>query len=171
MSASLSGRDALTDPALQRRLHRYASALCRRPADVEDIVQETLASALLKLHQLGDADSIVAWVCSIARNVYLQQRRTSLFAPQTMVSLDEIGGAAAAGPDPERLTTCRMRMVAVRDAVRKLPPHYREIVYLRDFSQFSNAEVAARLGLTADVAKTRLHRAHQLVRVLCRGRV
>lgn len=49
-------------------------------------------------------------------------------------------------------------------AIQSLPPHYREIVLLRDFEELTMSEVAARLGLTLANAKSRLRRARLLIR-------
>lgn len=160
--------DALTDPLLRQRLYRYASSMCGSGADAEDIVQETLAAALPKVHQLRNAASIASWACRIARNVYLQRQRTSVFAPQRMLSIDEITASVAARePHPHRIVLARVRIGAVRDAMRRLPPHYRSVMLLRDFAELSTNETAVRLGLTADVTKSRLHRAHAMIRELC----
>jgi RNA polymerase sigma factor (sigma-70 family) len=49
-------------------------------------------------------------------------------------------------------------------ALESLPAHYLEIILLRDFEELSIAELAERLGLQIRGAKSRLHRARELVR-------
>jgi len=54
----------------------------------------------------------------------------------------------------------------VREAIDRLPEHYRSIVMLRDIEELSTAEVARMLGLTENAVKIRLHRARQALRTL-----
>jgi RNA polymerase sigma factor (sigma-70 family) len=49
-------------------------------------------------------------------------------------------------------------------ALESLPPHYREIILLRDFEELSIRELAQQLALTPAAVKSRLHRARQLMR-------
>jgi RNA polymerase sigma factor (sigma-70 family) len=49
-------------------------------------------------------------------------------------------------------------------AIESLPPHYREVLLLRDFEELTIAEIAARVGDTPAAVKSRLHRARTLAR-------
>jgi len=49
-------------------------------------------------------------------------------------------------------------------AIDSLPPLYREALLMRDFEELTIEEMAARLGVTREAAKSRLHRARSLVR-------
>ena len=52
----------------------------------------------------------------------------------------------------------------VSAAIESLPPHYREVVILRDFEEMTVDEIGAQLGLTREAVKGRLHRARGLLR-------
>ena len=56
-----------------------------------------------------------------------------------------------------------LRLDLVR-ALESLPPHYREIILLRDFEELSIRELTQQLALTPAAVKSRLHRARQLMR-------
>ena len=56
-----------------------------------------------------------------------------------------------------------LRVDLVR-AIRRLGPAYREVLVLRDVHELSAPEVAARLGLSLQAVKSRLHRARGMVR-------
>jgi DNA-directed RNA polymerase specialized sigma24 family protein len=45
-----------------------------------------------------------------------------------------------------------------------IPAHYREVILLRDLEGYSLQELALRLGLNLQAAKSRLHRARLLAR-------
>jgi RNA polymerase sigma factor (sigma-70 family) len=57
--------------------------------------------------------------------------------------------------------TLRFDMVS---ALESLPPHYLQILLLRDFEELSIREIGERLGLDSPAVKSRLHRARVLVR-------
>src|SRR5262249_16300019 len=49
-------------------------------------------------------------------------------------------------------------------AIDRLPENYRTVVVLREVEEMSVAETAESLGVTDAVVKTRLHRAHAMLR-------
>ena len=49
-------------------------------------------------------------------------------------------------------------------ALESLPPHYREIILLRDVQGLTIGELADTLALTREATKARLHRARALAR-------
>ncbi len=49
-------------------------------------------------------------------------------------------------------------------ALELLPPHYLEMILLRDFEEMTIAEIGQRLGVSVPTAKARLRRARELVR-------
>ena len=50
------------------------------------------------------------------------------------------------------------------NALQSLPPHYRDVILLRDIEELTIDELAARLGTTREAVKARLNRARGLVR-------
>jgi RNA polymerase sigma factor (sigma-70 family) len=60
-------------------------------------------------------------------------------------------------PEPE----LRMDLAA---AINSLPPHYRELIVLRDMQELTIGEIASHLEETRATTKARLHRARALVR-------
>jgi RNA polymerase sigma-70 factor (ECF subfamily) len=49
-------------------------------------------------------------------------------------------------------------------AIRELPEAYRSVILLRDMEELSTQETAQILDVSADVVKTRLHRARLAIR-------
>ena len=52
----------------------------------------------------------------------------------------------------------------IREAIRSLPAPLRTVVLLRELEELSTKDVAALTGLSESNVKTRLHRAHLLLR-------
>ena len=49
-------------------------------------------------------------------------------------------------------------------ALESLPPHYLQVVLLRDFAELSLEEIARQIGMEIPGVKSRLHRAREMVR-------
>ena len=68
-----------------------------------------------------------------------------------------------AGPDyPEAGGLAR----DVAQALESLPAHYRDVLLLRDLEGLALDEISARLGVSVQAAKGRLHRARSLARMI-----
>ncbi len=137
-------------------LRRYAEYHCAIN-DVEDAVQESLFLVARKIGHLRAIEAYASWLFRIVKRECNRLKR-GLRRLTLQPSLEEIDGPHY--PPPDGL---------LRDLARTLqamPAHYREIVLLRDYEGLSIAEIAARLGLHAEAAKARLHRARSLARQL-----
>lgn len=67
---------------------------------------------------------------------------------------------ASTRPTPERELQTRETTGLLSQAIRQLPPRYREVVRLRDLEGRSTVDVAGRLHLTRSGVASRLQRAH-----------
>jgi RNA polymerase sigma-70 factor (ECF subfamily) len=146
------------------KVFHYSWLMCGRPEDAEEVAQETLLKVFQSFDQLREPEHVRAWVFRIAKNACLMQRRKSVFAPGQELRVDELPASAdaAALPDDE-LQRSEIRAV-LHQVISELPAPYRCVVLLRDIEQLSTDETAQILDLTADVVKTRLHRARAAMR-------
>lgn len=137
-------------------LRRYAEYHCSIN-DVEDAVQESLFLIARKIGHLRAVEAYASWLFRIVKRECNRLKR-ALRHIVLQPSLEEIDGPHY--PPPDGL---------IRDlagALQSMPAHYREIVLLRDYEGLSIAEISARLGVHAEAAKARLHRARSLARQL-----
>ena len=103
-----------------------------------------------------------AWLFQIVRRECLRRaRRRPDFAEWDE---REVTAVTHERPSDEELRIDLMR------AISDLPQSYREILILRDISGFSSEEAASRLNIPIGAAKSRLHRARQMVRSRVSGR-
>ena len=65
--------------------------------------------------------------------------------------------------------TARESVLAVRDAVARLPDRYREAVVLREFHGLSYEELAEVLEVPVGTVRSRLHRARATLREMLGG--
>ena len=127
-----------------------------------DAVQEAFAQALRDRDQYrgGHETSLAAWVWRIAFRVAARSRG----AVQPELALEDIVEAASI-PEPERDPV-------LAQALRRLPPQRRLVVFLRYFADLSYAEVASLCGINeGTVAATLAHAHADLLRDLQREEV
>lgn len=135
-------------------LRRYAEHHCV-VNDVEDAVQESLFTASRKLADLRQLESFTSWLFRIVKRECNRLKRGWRSLRQEELTED------IAGPCPQAPSGLARDLAA---ALESLPPHYREILLLRDVNGLTIGELADTLALTREATKARLHRARALAR-------
>jgi RNA polymerase sigma-70 factor (ECF subfamily) len=158
MEAYLEGRieafDALYG-ALAARVRRFQLSLCRDASLADDLTQETFLQMHRSRRTYEPGRPVTPWVFAIARHVYLMNRRATtrrLRFEETVSadarSNDMIHDDAQALADADR----------VRRALRDVPADQRQALLMHHVHGWSFAEIAARLGIRVNAAKTRAFR-------------
>jgi RNA polymerase sigma-70 factor (ECF subfamily) len=143
--------------AHRQGVYRYGLHVCRTTEDAEDAVQETLWAATRAIRTFrGAASSIASWLFTIVRRECLRLIEGRKRAPAT---LDDDEAVIAEVIDPEDAIALRRRIELLASALAELDPVHREVVLLRDIQELSAPEAAARLAISVDALKSRLHRA------------
>jgi RNA polymerase sigma-70 factor (ECF subfamily) len=160
--------------SFRSRIFQYSMLTCGQREDAEEVAQDTLLKVFESFGQLRDPEHVRSWVFRIARNACLMKRRKSVFAPAQEVSLDErltapeggeLAFQIAGGSEPPDARVLRGELrEALQQAISGLPEMYRSVLLLRDIEELSTGETAQVLELSADVVKTRLHRARVALR-------
>jgi RNA polymerase sigma-70 factor (ECF subfamily) len=70
---------------------------------------------------------------------------------------------AASDLDPEEEMVKKQKIKLMREVVEKLKPHYRTLIELRYFSEFSYEEIANELNLPLGTVKAQLFRAREFL--------
>jgi RNA polymerase sigma-70 factor, ECF subfamily len=138
----------------------------KRPADAEDLAQETFIRAYRALRgypsrrisQLRPRGWLAAIVGNLGRN---RARRRS---PAT-ADLESVAETRAdASPDPEQVAARRESDAAWRARLEALPVRYRRAVQLRHVSGLSYPELAEALERPVGTVKSDVHRGVRLLR-------
>jgi RNA polymerase sigma factor (sigma-70 family) len=148
---------------LRPELHRYSARLMGSVIDGEDVVQDTLARALVALEEMEEMPALRPWLFRIAHN-----RALDLLRGRAVRRTEPIDAAAdvadEASPDPVELL---MRQEAVKTAVSRfaeLPTTQRSVVILKDVLDEQLSEISALLNLTVDAVKAHLARGRARLR-------
>ena len=147
-------------------LLRVARSLTPRPADAEDLVQDTLLRAFRGIDGFDGAYPR-AWLLTIMRNAEVnrtRRRRPELLDDQD-AALDRLAATDGPGSEtPERLVVGETFDAVVADALAALPDRFRQVVMLVDVERLTYMEAAKAMGLPVGTVMSRLHRARARIR-------
>lgn len=133
-------------------VYRFAYWLSGNAADAEDITSETFVRAWTGASGVR-AETARAYLLTIARNLFLQQRR------RDRDRHDAPREEADPRPGPERQTAAAHRMAQLRVALLQLSEADRTALLLRAQEGLRYDEIARALGISVSAAKVRVHRA------------
>lgn len=141
----------------QDRLYRFCLHLCGNSDLASEIAQETYLRVFSKLDQVTDPSGIFMWLFRIAKNIFIDETRKSSHkvAKSSDREDDEnnlLGSLEGAPGDVETL-------VAVQDALLKMPEDQRTVLLLVDREEYSYAEAAEIFGVTEKAIKSRISKA------------
>ena len=157
----------------ERGLYRAAYGVLGNEADAEEVVQEAVLKALMRLEQLRDDARFKGWLFQVAVNEARMRRRKD--HKHLYESLDDHGAEDEDGhfkprefADWREIPSDALERKELRQALERalasLSPKQREILLLRDVEHLSVTETAQALGITETATKTRLHRARLIMR-------
>jgi len=167
----LEGETALFEVIMRRynqRLYRVSRVVLRDDSEAEDVMQDAYVRAYQHLDQFEGRAAFSTWLTRIALHEALARKRRrkpiqELDAMQEMKG-DSMPILKSSKPDPEAETAQAQVRQLLEGAIQSLPEPYRVIVVLREVEEMDVAETAETLGVSESVVKTRLHRAHAMLR-------
>lgn len=159
MSAKMTCSDQIRAQLLAElpRLRRFAIALTGSMADGDDLVQDTVERALRNLHRWEPGTQMDRWLFRIARNRFIDGRRTAKRRGQ--VPLETAEGSPATALDGARAAEVRLELHAVDAALQNLPDEQREAVALVLIEGLPYREAADLLGIPVGTLTSRIGRA------------
>lgn len=164
----MADADEVRRQALQHldALYNFAVYLTRKPAEAEDLVQETYLRALRFAHRFRPGTHLRAWLFQILRNTFLtfyrqRERETPLAedgvpdweAPMFHHAPEDDPGTLEAHTDLER-------------ALLRLPEEFRTVLLLAEVEGLPLEEVARVMACPVGTVKSRIFRAKERLRAL-----
>jgi RNA polymerase sigma factor (sigma-70 family) len=138
--------------------------------DAEDLTIEAFGKAFKKLEQYTPEYAFSTWLFKIASNNCIDFIRKK---KNITVSLDEnlydepgynLGkNLTSSNLNPEESLINDQRIKMMRNFVDKLKPHYRILIELRYFKEYSYEEIAEELNLPMGTVKAKLFRARDFL--------
>jgi len=166
----LAGDTAMFEILMRRynqRLYRVARVILRNDGEAEDVMQDAYVRAYQHLDQFAGKAAFSTWLTRIAVHEALarKRRRERLDELDALpMNGESMSILKSSAPSPEANTAQTQARQLLEEAIEALPEAYRAIVVMREVEEMSVADTAETLGVTEGVVKTRLHRAHAMLR-------
>jgi RNA polymerase sigma-70 factor (ECF subfamily) len=143
--------------ASYRRLVGQLYAVCGDLAEAEDVVAEAFVRAADRERQFDRADNPEAWLRTVAVNLARTRYRRRV-----------LGGRVARKVYPREPVHPQLEpdRLALMQAMRVLPPYYREAIALHYLADLPVHEIATMLGVPLGTVKGRLSRGRQQLATL-----
>ncbi len=136
------------------RMRALCLARTRRPDLANDLAQDAMIALLLELRRGGlrDPAALPAFAAGIARNIVRSEHRASTRHDIRALDMD-VAQASAEAAD--------VRRIDVERALERLPGADQQVLRLILVEGCKPADLAARLGISAEAARTRKLRAQR----------
>lgn len=139
-------------------------------ADADDLTIEAFGKAFKNIHQYTPDYAFSTWLFKIASNNcidFIRKQRTKMVSIDNVFTSQE-GDSISYNlpdtePDPEESLVEKQKIRMMREVVQKLKPHYKKLVELRYFQEYSYEEIAQELDLPLGTVKAKLFRARDFL--------
>lgn len=160
-----AGDPAAFDAAYERyraRLFTFLLRLSRDRAVAEDLLQETWLRLARHAVHLEPGTPLVRWLFTVARNLYISERRWNLLDRDRLAALRLVPARSVALADDLAIEAEAAQRLDV--ALGELPLKYREAVLLVAVEALEPAAAAAVLGVAPEALRQRLARGRAMLR-------
>lgn len=136
------------------RVFSYAMTLSGDRSQAEEITQETFFRAFSKQSEFRGESDEVTWLCAIAKNFFLdEKRRGNRTEPIPEEDMPDTGKSM------EQKALDRDTSFRIHLALHALEEPYREVFELRVFGELSFREIGTIFGKTENWSRVTYHRA------------
>lgn len=147
------------------RLSAFIRIKVSSSEDAEEILQDTLLSALDSLALFSERASFFSWLCSIARHEIADYYRKQKIKSIVFSRLPFIEGFVSRALEPDAAMMRREYERRVKQTLELILPHYREILELKYMDGLSVREIAGKLGMSFKACESALTRARRAFEV------
>ena len=133
--------------------------------DAEDITIQTFSKAFDKINTYNDDYKFNTWLINISKNIHIDLVRKQKKSIQNTSKdndenfLDIIDDS----PSPEDKIITEQNLAKLLRDIKKLKPHYQEVINLRFFQELSYKEISTELNEPINNVKVKLLRAKKLL--------
>lgn len=137
--------------------------------DADDLTIEAFGKAFKNLKQYTPDYAFSTWLFKIATNNCIDFMRKKKKGDITLNTDSDDALASishqipASNLDPEESFIKEQKIDLVRDVVHKLKPHYKKLIELRYFKEYSYEEIVDELDLPLGTVKAQLFRAREFL--------
>ncbi|WP_300027588.1 sigma-70 family RNA polymerase sigma factor [uncultured Maribacter sp.] len=139
--------------------------------DSEDITIQTFSKAFDKIHTYNESYVFKTWLIAISKNIHIdlvRKRKKNVLDSRS--NSDAISSALDASPSMEDQLIQEQNLADLLRDIKKLKPHYQEVINLRYFNELSYADIATHLNEPINSVKVKLLRAKKLLSEIIKER-
>lgn len=163
---SVDAFEALVAPHISP-LYGFACQRTRKPADAEDLVQDTLLRAWDRIDTLADPERVRPWLFKILVNLYYERARKNTRRNQIlpMKDLEDQFDERVVSPHSSPFDEVQRRRAAdaVHEALTHVPTPFAMALELRDLEGLSYKEISQVLEIPMGTVMSRIARGRKLM--------
>ena len=140
--------------------------------DAEDITIQTFSKAFDRIETFDDSYKFKTWLIAISKNIHIDLLRKEKNSISQVISKDDRNAFQVLdeSPSPEDKLITEQHLAKLLRDIKKLKPHYQEIINLRYFQELSYKEISNELDEPINNVKVKLLRAKKLLSEIIKGK-
>ena len=134
--------------------------------DAEDITIQTFSRAFDKLDTYDNTYNFKTWLITISKNLHIdliRKTKKRLAERSTDISDGDYNDVIDETPSVEDRLIMEQNLAKLLRDIKKLKPHYQEVINLRYFQELSYSEISDEIGEPINNVKIKLLRAKKLL--------
>jgi RNA polymerase sigma-70 factor (ECF subfamily) len=145
-------------------VYRFLLAKCHNDYEAEDITIKTFSKAFDKLALYNKKYAFKNWLLTISNNLFIDfVRSQNKNIDAVDIDKEKVIKVIDLAPSPEDKLIQEQHLAELLQYIKQLKPHYREVINLRYFQEYSYKEIAEELGESLNNVKVKLLRARKLL--------
>lgn len=139
------------------QVYSYTMTLCKNSELAEEITQKAFYKAFLNIKKYRGEASQLTWLCTIAKNIYLDMLRREK-------KHGEISEEIPDSEDIAKKTEEKDSVFRIHQILHQLEEPYKEVFQLRVFGELSFAQIGQLFGKSESWARVTYYRAKNKIK-------
>ncbi|MBU2950284.1 sigma-70 family RNA polymerase sigma factor [Tamlana agarivorans] len=133
--------------------------------DAEDITIQTFSKAFDRIETFKEKYTFKTWLITISKNIHIDllRKEKNSISQVILKNNREVYDILDESPSPEDKLITEQHLAKLLRDIKKLKPHYQEIINLRYFQELSYKEISEELKEPINNVKVKLLRAKKLL--------
>ncbi|WP_340074666.1 RNA polymerase sigma factor [Leptobacterium sp. I13] len=145
-------------------IYGFQLARTRNENDAEDITIQTFSKAFDKINTYNEDYEFKTWLITISKNIHIDMvRREKANVVNHIFQEETAYDVADDAPTGEDKLITEQNLAKLLRYIKKLKPHYQEVINLRYFQELSYQDIATTLNEPINNIKVKLLRAKRLL--------
>ena len=140
--------------------------------DAEDITIKTFSKAFDRIETFNEHHTFKTWLITISKNLHidlLRKEKSALIKQKSLRSGEEAYHILDDAPTIEDQLITEQNLAKLLRDIKRLKPHYQEVIQLRYFQEYSYKQMAKELNEPINNIKVKLLRAKKLLATIIKG--